>query len=232
MQGVIELLLMLSGVIGSGLYIALSPCLFPLLPLFLLNSLQTMDSRKRSLIVTGTLVAGMLISIGVFAIIAYLATSVGSFLLTNFTNLQAILGVFILFFGVLMLSETLRNLLHLSRLSMRGQPEKPSNLRQVFFVGLGYTLMAAPCAGPSILAIVSIFGAQSNLIVLAFMLILVSIAIAVPYFALALVTGEARTRMTKSLSSQTRRIEIIAGVILIIIGVILILPLFGIRLYI
>jgi len=115
---------------------------------------------------------------------------------------------------------------------MRGQPEKPSNLRQVFFVGLGYTLMAAPCAGPSILAIVSIFGAQSNLIVLAFMLILVSIAIAVPYFALALVTGEARTRMTKSLSSQTRRIEIIAGVILIIIGVILILPLFGIRLYI
>ena len=232
MQGVIELLLMLSGVIGSGLYIALSPCLFPLLPLFLLNSLQTTDSRKRSLVVTGTLVAGMLLSIGVFAVIAYLAASVGSFLLTNFTNLQAILGVFILFFGVLMLSETLRKLLHLSRLSIRGQPEKPSNLKQVFFIGLGYTLMAAPCAGPSILAIVTVFGAQSNLIVLAFMLILVSIAIAIPYFALALVTGEARTRMTKSLSSQTRRIEIIAGVILTIIGVILILPLFGIRLYI
>lgn len=227
-----ELLLMLSGAIGSGLYIALSPCLFPLLPLFLLNSFQTTDSRKRSLIVTGTLVAGMLVSIGVFAIIAYLVASVGTFLLTNFTNLQALLGVFILFFGVLMLSETLRELLHLSRLSMKGQPEKPSKLNQVFLIGLGYTLMAAPCAGPSILAIVSIFGAQSNLFILVFMLVLVSIAIAIPYFAIALVTGEARTRMTKSLSGQARRIEIIAGAILIIVGVILILPIFGIRLYI
>jgi len=174
----------------------------------------------------------MLVSIGLFAIIAYLAASVGSFLLTNFTNLQALLGVFILFFGVLMLSETLRELLHLSRLSIKEQPEKPSNLNQVFLIGLGYTLMAAPCAGPSILAIVSIFGAQSNLFILAFMLVLVSIAIAVPYFAIALVTGEARTRMTKSLSGQARRIEIIAGAILIIVGVVLILPIFGIRLYI
>jgi len=178
------------------------------------------------------LVAGMLVSIGAFAIIAYLATSVGSFLLTNFTNLQAILGVFILFFGVLMLSETLRRFLHLARLGMRGQPTEPSNLKQVFFIGLGYTLMAAPCAGPSILAIVSIFGAQSNPFVLVVMLVLVSFAIAVPYFAIALVTGEARTRMAKSLSSHSRRIEIIAGAILVLIGVILILPVFGIRLYI
>ena len=232
MQGVVETLLMLSGALGSGLYIALSPCLFPLLPLFLLNSLQTADSRKRSVIVTGALVAGILVSIAAFAVIAYLATSVGSFLLTNFTNLQALLGVFILFFGIVMLSETLRDILHLSRLSMRGQPIKPSNLKQVFLVGLGYTLMAAPCAGPSILAIVSIFGVQSNLLILALMLTLVSIAIAIPYFAIALVTGEARTRMAKTLSSHTRGVEIIAGVILITIGVILILPIFGIRLYI
>ena len=232
MQGIIELSLMLLGAIGSGLYIALSPCLFPLLPLFLLNSLQSADNRKRSVIVTGTLVAGMLVSIAAFAIIAYLATSVGIFLLSNFTNLQAILGVVILFFGAVMLSTRLRNLLHLSRLSMRGQPTKPSNLKQVFLVGLGYTLMAAPFAGPSILAIVSIFGAQSNFLVLILMLILVSITIAVPYFAIALVTGEARTRMAMSLSSHTRGIEIAAGTILVIVGLILILPFFGIRLYI
>jgi cytochrome c biogenesis protein CcdA len=231
-QGVIEFVFMLLGTIGSALYIALSPCLFPLLPLYLLNSLQSDDSRRRSVVVTSVLVAGLLVSIAMFAVIAYLATSVGSFLLTNFTNLQAILGVFILFFGAAMISEPLRNLFHLSRLSMSDQPAKPSNLKQVFFIGLGYTLMAAPCAGPSILALVSIFGTQSNLLVLILMLVLVALTIAIPYFAIALVTGEARMRMARSWSSHSRRIEIAAGVILVIIGIILILPIFGIRLYI
>ncbi|MFW9958179.1 MAG: cytochrome c biogenesis CcdA family protein [Candidatus Odinarchaeota archaeon] len=232
MQGVIELILMSLGVMGSGLYIALSPCLFPLLPLFLLNSLQAADSRKWSVIVTGALVTGILVSIATFAVIAYFATSVGSFLLTNFTNLQAVLGIFILFFGVVMLSETLRRKLHLSRFSLKEQPAAPSNLKQVFLVGLGYTLMAAPCAGPSILAVISVFGAQSNPLVIVFMLILISMTIAVPYFAIALVTGEARTRMARSLSRYTRVIEIIVGVILIIIGFILILPALGIRFYV
>jgi cytochrome c biogenesis protein CcdA len=232
MQGLIELGLMLSGVIGSGLYIALSPCLFPLLPLFLLNSLHSSDSRARSAIVTSVLVAGMLVSLGLFAIIAYLATSVASFILTNFTNLQAILGALIIFFGVIMMSETLRERLHLTRLGMRDQQSTPSNLKQVFLVGLGYTLMAAPCAGPSIFAMVSLFGVQSNIFILLLMFIVVSIVIAIPYFAIALVTGEARTRMAASLSKHAHGIEVITGIILIAVGVILILPVFGFRFYI
>jgi cytochrome c biogenesis protein CcdA len=232
MQGLIELGLMLSGVIGSGLYIALSPCLFPLLPLFLLNSLHSSDSRARSALVTSALVAGMLVSIGLFAIIAYLATSVASFILTNFTNLQAILGALIIFFGVIMMSETLRERLYLTRLGMRDQQSKPSNLKQVFLVGLGYTLMAAPCAGPSIFAMVSLFGVQSNIFILLLMFIVVSVVIAIPYFAIALVTGEARTRMAASLSKHAHGIEITTGIILIAVGVILILPVFGFRFYI
>ena len=64
MQGLIELGVTLIGALTSGLYIAISPCLFPLLPLFLMNSLQASDSRKRSLLVTSALVAGILVSVG------------------------------------------------------------------------------------------------------------------------------------------------------------------------
>ena len=231
MQGLIELSLMLFGVIGSGLYIALSPCLFPLLPLFLMNSLQTTDSRRRSLVVTGVLVAGILVSLGLFAIIAYAISSIGSFFLSNFTLLQAILGTFILFFGLLMISEKLRNAFHLSRLSMHSQPDRPSNLVHVFSVGLGYTLMAAPCAGPSIPAMVSIFGAQSNPFTLLLMFIFVAIVIAIPYFAIALATGEARVRIAMSMGKHARSIEIVVGGILLIVGVILITPAFGYRIY-
>jgi thiol:disulfide interchange protein DsbD len=232
MQSIIELGLMLSGAIGSALYIALSPCLFPLLPLFLLNNLQSVNSRKRSAVVTGALVIGMLISIGIFAAIAFFVTSVASFILINFTNLQAVLGALIIFFGIAMMSETLHEKLHLFHADSENQAVQPSDLKQVFFIGLGYTLMAAPCAGPSILAIISLFGVQSNIFVLVLMFFIVSIVIAIPYFAIALVTGEARVRMTRTLSANTRRIEIITGVILLVIGTILVLPILGIRLYI
>lgn len=228
MQGIIELALFLGGVFSSGLFIALSPCLFPLLPLFLLNSLQSNDSRRRAILVTGVLVAGIVSSLAVFAAIAGF---IGGFILSNFTQIQAVLGVFIFFFGLIMVSDRLRNALHLSRLGIQSRPSKPSNLLQVYFVGLGYSLLAAPCSGPSILAVVFVFGAQSNLGLLLLMFGLMSLAVSIPYFAIALVTGEARTRMAMSMSGYARPTEILAGVILISVAIILIVPVFGIRIF-
>lgn len=232
MQGIIELGMTLLGALTSGLYIAISPCLFPLLPLFLMNSLQASDSRKRSLIVTSALVAGILVSVAFYALIAYFISSIGMFLLTSSRNLQAILGVLILFFGIVMFSDRLRNALRLSRLSMHGKPSKPSNLKQVFFTGLAYTMLAAPCAGPAILGLVGIFGLQTNPFVLLLLFIFVAIVIAIPYFAIALVAGEARTGLAMSISSRARTIEIVTGVILIILGLFMVLqhPVFGLYL--
>ena len=232
MQGFIELGVSLLGALTSGLYIAISPCLFPLLPLFLMNSLQASDSRKISLIVTSALVAGILVSVAFYALIAYFISSIGMFILTNFRDLQAILGVFIFFFGIVMISDKLRNALRLSRLSMHGKPSKPSNLKHVFATGLAYTMLAAPCAGPAILGLVGIFGLQTNPFVILLLFIFVAIVIAIPYFAIALVAGEARTSLAMSISSRARTIEIVTGVILIILGLFMVLqhPVFGLYL--
>ena len=229
MQGIFELGVSLLGALTSGLYIAISPCLFPLLPLFLMNSLQVSDSRKRSLVVTSALVAGILVSVAFYAFIAYFISSIGMFLLTSFRDLQAILGVFILLFGLVMFSDRLRNALRLSRLSMHGKPSKPSNLKQVFGTGLAYTLLAAPCAGHAILGLIGIFGLQTNPFVLLLLFIFVAIVIAIPYYAIALVAGEARTGLAMSISSRARTIEIVTGVILILLGLFMILqhPIFG-----
>ncbi len=232
MQGLLELGVTLIGALTSGLYIAISPCLFPLLPLFLMNSLQASDSRKRSLFVTSALVAGILVSVAFYALIAFTISSIGMFLATSFRDLQLVLGSVILFFGVVMISDKLRNALRLSRLSMHGKPSKPSNLSQVFLTGLGYTLLAAPCAGPAIIGLVGIFGTLTNPLLLLLVFAMVSIIIAIPYFAIALVAGEARTGLAMSISNKARTIEIVTGVILIILGLFMILqhPIFGLYL--
>ena len=232
MQGILELGVMLIGALTSGLYIAISPCLFPLLPLFLMNSLQASDSRKRSLIVTSALVAGILVSVGFYALIAFTISSIGIFLASSFRDLQLILGFVILFFGVVMISDRLRNALHLSRLGMHGKPSKPSNLSQVFVTGLAYTLLAAPCAGPAIIGLVGIFGTLTNPFFLLLAFLMVAIIIAIPYFAIALVAGEARTGLAMSISNRARTVEIVTGAILVLLGLFMILqhPIFGLYL--
>ena len=233
MQGIIEFGVPLIGALTSGLYIAISPCLFPLLPLFLMNSLQASDSRKRSLVVTSALVAGILISVGLYALLALTISSVGMIIVTSFRDLQLILGVVILFFGIVMISDRLRNALRLSRLSMHGKPSKPSNLVNVFVTGLAYTLLAAPCAGPAIVGLVGIFGTISNPLYLFLVFLMVAVIIAIPYFAIALVAGEARTTLAMSISNRARTIEIVTGVILVTLGLIMILqhPIFGLYVF-
>ena len=162
MQGAIELglfLVKLTGVFGSGLFIAVSPCLFPLLPLFLINSLHSADSRRRSVLVTTVLVAGILSSVAFFIAIAGF---IGSFLIDFYIEFQAILGLIILFLGLVMMSSTLQKKLKLSYLSLKTQPSAPSNLVSVYVVGLGYSLLAAPCSGPAILGTVALFGTETN----------------------------------------------------------------------
>ncbi len=149
MQGVIELAIFLAGAFTTGLYVALSPCLFPLLPLFLIRSLNATDSRKQSLLVTGVLVLGLITSLAVLSLIT---TALQAFLLNHFTDLQAVIGVIIVFFGILTMSETLRNALHLSSLTPKVQPGNPKSLAGVFLVGLGYSFIAAPCAFSAIIA--------------------------------------------------------------------------------
>jgi len=231
-QGAIELGLLLvkiSGVFGAGLFIAVSPCLFPLLPLFLINSLQSADSRGRSVVVTAVLVLGILSSVAFFIAIAGF---IGSFLIEFYIEFQAILGLLIIFLGLVMMSSTLQKRLRLGSLSLRSQPTTPTNLLNVFVVGLGYSLLAAPCSGPAILGTVALFGAETNLFIILLLFIILSIAIAIPYLLIAVVTGEARIRMAMTISSQARKIELVAGTILIIIGFLLFIQLFGFRFYI
>ncbi len=227
MQGVVELVIFLAGAFTTGLYVALSPCLFPLLPLFLIRNLNATDSRKQSLIVTGILVLGLITSLAVLSLIT---TVVQAFLLNNFTNLQAVIGGIVVFFGILTMSETLRKALHISSIAPKVQPGNPKSLAGVFLVGLGYSFMAAPCAFSAIVAIPIIFGVQSNLFNMILMFVFLSIGISIPYLAIALVTGEGRTRMAMSMQQHTRKVEILAGILLIAIGIILILPVFGVTL--
>jgi cytochrome c biogenesis protein CcdA len=134
-----------------------------------------------------------------------------------------------MFLGIVTLSTTLKNKLGMSSLNLGSQPETPSNLFSVFLVGFGYSMLAAPCSGSVIFGVIAVFGAETGFLVPLLMFLSLAVAVSIPYFAIAVVTGEARMRMAMSLSTHARKVEIVAGLILIVLGMFLFAqtPLFG-----
>ena len=171
------------------------------------------------------LVSGILSSLAVYAVISRF---IGIFILQHFTQLQAILGAFLIFFGILTASERLRKVLHLGSMSLRNQPEKPTGLVGVFSVGLGYSLLAAPCVGPTLFALFLTFSSQTDTLVLLLMFIALSLAVTIPYLSLGIVTGEARTSLAMKMTEHVREIELVIGLVFVVLGIILILPVFGV----
>jgi len=228
MQSVFELLLNTAASFTVGLYASISPCLFPVLPMFLLRTLKSEDSRKRSFIVTAVLIIGILSSLAIYALVSVF---IGLFLIQNHTLIQAILGTIIAFFGVVTMSETLQNRLHLTSLNLRSQPQAPKGLASVYAIGLGYSLLAAPCSGSALIGLFLYFGAQTNPVVLAFMFLTMAAGLSIPYLVIALVSGEARNRITTAMVSSARKVQVAVGLLLVAIGVFLVLPVFGITVF-
>ncbi|MFX0108536.1 MAG: cytochrome c biogenesis protein CcdA, partial [Candidatus Hodarchaeota archaeon] len=135
-----------------------------------------------------------------------------------------VMGAIVIFLGVVTLSQTLREKLRLTSLSIGRQPDEPTGLLGVFLVGFGYSLLAAPCSGPVIISLPFIFGTQNNILWLIVMFLLLSIGVMAPYLAIALVTGEARNRLATRIVSSARKLEIVIGCLLIIVGFLLMLP--------
>ena len=220
LQQFLEVVLQLGAALSTGLYVATSPCLFPLLPLFLIRNLQSEHSRKKSLIVTATLILGIIVSLLLFIV---LSTFIGFFLIQNYTYIQAILGGILVFVGIATISHTLREKLRLTRLSM-SDPGNPTSLMGVFMVGFSYALLAAPCTGLAMLSLSLMFLTEANLLIVSLMAVLLFVGVALPYLAISLVTGEARDRMASTVANSARKIEIIVGVFLILLGIWLMIP--------
>ncbi len=208
-----------------GFYAAISPCLFPLLPMFLIRSLQSADSKKKSMIITGVLVLGILSSLAIYSVISVF---IGLFLIQNQIQIQALLGSIIVFFGLVTMSETLQNALHLTTINLKSQPDAPRGLISVYVIGLGYSLLAAPCSGSAVIGFLLYISTQSNSVVLLFTFLSLALGVTIPYFAVAIFSDEMKKKLTTTLAESARKVQILIGLLLVILGSILILPSFGI----
>jgi len=70
---------------------------------------------------------------------------------------------------------------------------------------------------------------QNSIAILSFIFIALTLGISIPYLAIALLSESVRNRMTIALAESARKVQILVGLLLVIIGTLLILPYFGVH---
>lgn len=210
----------------GGLATAISPCLFPILPLTLLR-LFGAESRKKALILTTILLSGVILAFMIYAILAdYLFDVLGQ----TFTELNAIMGVILIFIGLYLILEHYIPVLKsvtgkLPGLQPRMDEDKDSYI-DVFILGMGYSLIAIPCASGIYMGLIGLIQSGDPLYSF-FGFPLFAVGLALPYYILAISASEFRMQIAQWMARKSKLVNIIMGALLVIIGLSMSLPYFG-----
>jgi len=223
-----------------GLYIALSPCLFPIMPLTIMNILHREDNDNernkkeysekpitRSNNVIIPLWAGIVISFGIII----LSSSIFSlFLIQNYLLLNFIFGAVMIVLGIIMVIPSLESKLNRfdfsNRILNNFQHSKFSNL-DLFFLGSVYAIIAFPCAAPAILAMLPLLLGTANPLVTITALGAFSIGILIPYLFIGKITTATKSNLLRSMRNSYKIIKILTSILVIIIGLLLAWPYLG-----
>ena len=208
----------------EGLLSFLSPCVIPILPIYIgilagkkeenANG-ELVFNKKNTITNTLFFVLGICAT---FFILAFATSFISVFLNENIKTLQIISGVLIVFMGLLQLGVFKIGFLK-QEFSAKNKVKRKGNKTTPFLMGFTFSFSWTPCIGP-ILASVFLYasshtGIMSILLVLVYCLGFILPFILVAFFASSLL---AVFRRNTNILKYT---QIISGIILIIIGVLI-----------
>lgn len=216
------------GAFVAGLLSFVSPCVLPLVPPYLaymggvsiaeLRGEGVTPARGRVLMSAVAFVAGfstVFITMGATA--SWIGQAVGAYL----GYFSYVAGVLIIGMGLHFLDVF--RIPFLDRTARIGVTQKPAGLAGAYVIGLAFGFGWSPCVGPVLTAILLMAGASSSAGEGAWLLLIYSLGIGVPFlvaagFAGAFMRWSARFRTRLGLIEKTMGVFLIAAGVLIFTG--------------
>lgn len=212
--------LYISTVFAAGVLSFLSPCIVPLLPVYLSTlapSAEAEDASRRRLqlfLRTLLFIAGISVT---FVILGFGAGALGK--VFNSRAFLIVLGAIVVLLGI---HQT--GLIHLKFLEREKRAELRTGSRagalQVFALGFLFSFGWTPCIGPVLAAILGVAAGGGAAFYGAFLMGVYSLGFAVPFLILALFS-ELLIAKIKKLNKYLPAIKIAGGVLVILMGVLL-----------
>ncbi|MDL2226345.1 redoxin family protein [Deltaproteobacteria bacterium OttesenSCG-928-M10] len=202
-------------VFGAGLISFFSPCVLPLMPVYLGylsgGSDLSRPSGRASLFKALAFTAGLSVS---FFILGFGAGALGH--LINSRVFFIVCGLVVIIFG---LHQTglisLPALTRDKRLSVNFSPEK--GLIGAFALGFFFSFGWTPCVGPVLGAVLGLTSQQGGALTGGWLLLVYSLGLSLPFVAVALGSGYFMAKL-KKVYPHFKKIRILGGVLIILMG--------------
>ncbi len=212
----------------------ISPCVLPLIPSYLafitgisFEDLSSDDEDKKKEVRKLTAINSLFFILGfsiVFVSLGALSTFLGSFLKSNQRVIQIVGGIIIILLGAHVMG-----LFKIKKLYMEKRvhlAKKPRGIIGSILVGITFAAGWTPCIGPLLGTIMVMAADQATMGQGIFLLIVYSIGLAVPFFLSAVAFSYFLTAFDW-IKKHFRKIEIISGVLMILIGILFVSGLFN-----
>ena len=202
----------------AGILSILSPCVLPLIPILVSTALNTHQYAPY------TLALGLAISftfIGVF--IAMLGASIG----INQEIFRLIAAVFLMIFGVVLISSTLQEKFtsSITGISSSGNyllsKVSTGSLSGQFILGLLLGVIWSPCVGPVLGAAITLASQGANLDHVIIVMALFGLGAGLPLILLGLLSRQAMMKVKSKLFIAGKVGKRLLGVILLIVGLLI-----------
>ena len=203
--------LFIGAVYVAGLLSFFSPCIFPLLPVYI-GMLST--SGKKSIIKTVVFVIGLSTS---FVLLGFGAGSIGSFLMSK--TFRVISGVVVIIFGIIQMEILKIPFLERTKLvDIKGK--ESDSIWGAFLLGFTFSLGWTPCVGPILASILFISSGGGNPYYGALMMFIYVLGLATPFVILSLSSKYVLAKVS-AIKKHLGIMKKIGGLLIIIMGILL-----------
>ena len=220
----------------AGLVSFLSPCVLPLIPTYVafvtgfsLKELQ--DTHKDSAMLKKMIINSLAFILGfstIFIMLGASASFIGQFLNDHKSIIAKVGGFVIIFLGIFMTGIfKLQPLLKEKRFHIT---KKPLGLLGTFLVGVTFAAGWTPCVGPILGSVLVVAGTSGEMLRGVILLTAYSLGLGIPFFVSTLAIGWLLS-FNKKVMKYMNIVSILAGILLIIIGVLMVTGKFNMIIY-
>ncbi|KYK72588.1 cytochrome c biogenesis protein CcdA [Aggregatibacter actinomycetemcomitans] len=203
--------LLIGTVFLAGLASFLSPCIFPIIPIYF----GILAKGGRKIVNTFLFIAGLSLT---FVSLGFSFGFLGNLFFND--NVRIIAGIIVVILGIHQLGIIKLNFLERTKV-VEVKTEGKSASFEAFFLGLTFSLGWTPCIGPILASVLALSGDEGSALYGASMMLVYVLGLATPFVLFSLFSQELLKR-TKALNKHLDKFKIIGGLLIIVMGILLI----------